>query len=516
MIRIRSMTSLPFFWRTALAGLSGFLFFLCLPAPNQGWLAWIALVPLVWACQGTTLRQAMILGLLYGIISHFLIFLWIFHVPQFHWYHACILAFYLGLYPAVWCGALALLPKIQFYQLLIAPAFWVILDYFRAHAGFLAFSWGSMAYTQHENLPILQIMSLTGEYGLTFLLIAINMAAYIFLSKKCIKVLAVTLAVAMGIWVWGFFSLTHTPVASQTVNIALVQPSILLEERKTEAGLEHSLQRLEHLTQSAAQQHPDCIVWPETALRDFPKNTDQANRIKKLVKQIQIPIIFGASEYEKYALSPDLQTNQPVGIYGTLAYNSAFLLFPNGTLEKPYRKQRLVPFAEYLPWQPWCKWPHWLIEKSYHITPGSEPELMILDSGLVVAPIICWENLFADFIYPLVKDGANIIVQLTNNNHFGFSAASRQHNIASQFRAIENRTPIVVASNTGPSIIFDSQGRTLAVLDELFQENFIHALIPLEDKRIFYFNHPDWLAWVCIFWTFLNLMLMIVRHYKPR
>ena len=87
---------------------------------------------------------------------------------------------------------------------------------------------------------------------------------------------------------------------------------------------------------------------------------------------------------------------------------------------------------------------------------------------------------------------------------------------ASQFRAIENRTPIVVASNTGPSIIFDSQGRTLAVLDELFQENFIHALIPLEDKRTFYFNHPDWLAWVCIFWVFLNLILMIVRHYKPR
>lgn len=508
-----SSTPLSFFRPIALAGLSGLLFFLCLPAPNQGWLAWIVLVPLVWACQGATFRQALVVGLVYGITSQLLIFSWIFHVPQFHWYHACILAFYLGLYPAIWCCALALLHQSRFYLLIIAPAFWVALDYLRAHAGFLAFSWGSMAYTQHENLPILQIMSLTGEYGLTFLILAMNIATYTLLSRKYIRPIIFVLTSTIFLWSWGTYILRSAPENAKVANIAVVQPGILLSERETQVGLEDTLQRLETLTRCASQHQPELILWPETAVRDFPKDTNQTHRIQKLVGEIQIPLMFGASEYEKYALPPDVHIEQPVGIYGTLAYNSAFLLYPD-TFAKPYRKQRLVPFAEYLPWQPWCKWPRWIIDKSYHIIPGTDPEFMVLDSGLVIAPIICWENLFADTIRPLGQGGTDIIVQLTNNNHFGLSAASRQHNIASQFRAIENRIPIVVASNTGPSIIFDGQGRTLAALDDLFQVDFIHALIPLEVESTLYTNRGDWFAWLCVCVSIPTLVWALIRHNK--
>ncbi len=493
----------PILWRIALACTSAGFLFLSLPNPDQGWLAWIALIPLIVACRGLGPLPSSLIGLVCGMIAHTLVFSWIFNVTGFRWYHFMLLAFYLGLYPAVWCSALAFFRRTKLSVLIVAPALWVSLDFIRVHAGFLAFPWGNLAYTQHQNLPLLQIMTLTGEYGVTFLLVMTNIAIYELFFNRAWRSALVVFALILATWSWGFYEMNKTPAPGQTIQVAVVQPSILLSERKTAAGRITSLDRLEHLTRKAARQKPDFIVWPETALRGFPNDLILTARIKKLVASTQIPIILGASEFEKYSLPVD--PAEHVAKFGTRSYNSTYLVLPDGTLSPPYRKRLLVPFAEYLPGQPWLKWPCWIVDKSFHITAGEKPGYIYPKKDIKIAPIICWENLFSDFVRPLVQNGTHILVQLTNDNHFGRSAAPRQHNIASQLRAVENRTPVIVASNTGPSVIFDAWGRAVARIDAVFMAGISKVLISKGSGGTNYSHYGDFFAGFCIAVTLLGL-----------
>jgi apolipoprotein N-acyltransferase len=505
-----SVSPLKFSLRIIPACISAGLLFLSLPDPDQGWLAWIALVPLLIACRGLKPLSAVLIGLAFGMMAHAFVFSWIFNVPGFRWYHFGILAFYLGLYPALWCGSLALFRRINVPVVTIGPALWAALDFLRAHAGFLAFPWESLAYTQHQNLPLLQITTLTGEYGVTFLLVMANLIIYELIFTRAWRGALVVLALILGTWSWGFYEMNKTPVPGQTIKVAVVQPSILLSERKTAAGRLASLTRLENLTREVARQKPAFIVWPETALRGFPNEPVQTERVRKLVQTTQIPLILGSSEYEKYSL-PDRPYVSAVQ-FGMRSYNSAYLVLADGTFSAPYRKRLLVPFAEYLPGQPFIKWPSWIVDKSFNITAGEEPGYVSPQKDLKITLIICWENLFPDLVRPLVKNGANIVVQLTNDNHFGRSAAPRQHNIASQLRAIENRTPVVVASNTGPSAIFDAWGRPLATIEHLFTTGIADALISKGQGGTTYSQYGDVFAFLCMLFSLLGSGWMALRN----
>jgi len=481
--------------RIVLAGLSAGLLFLSLPEPDQGWLAWIALVPLLIACRGWGLFQSCLIGLFCGLLSNALIFSWILHVPGFRYDHFGIAAFYLALYPAMWCGGLALLGRSKFPALIVAPSLWVFLDFIKAHAGFLALPWASLSYTQHDHLSLLQIMTVTGEYGVTFLLVMANLAVYeLFFNHPWRRALAVLILI-LCVWIWGAFELSRIK-SPPNILAAIIQPSILLTERQTASGRLASLQRLEKLTRDAARKNPTFIVWPETALRGFPNDPHQAEQVIKLVMSIRIPLILGTSEYEKFSLPADPGAHTIK--LATRSYNSAYLVMPEGTLSIPYRKRLLVPFAEYLPGQPDLNWPQWIVHKSFNTLAGNRPGYVFPEKNLKIALIICWENLFPDFIRPMAGNGIDVIVQLTNDNHFGHSAAPRQHNIASRFRAIENRVPVVVASNTGPSVIFDACGREVALIDRLFSVGTVTGLISRGVSGTSYTRYGDFFAYFCI------------------
>jgi len=508
------VSGLKIFLRIVLAGLSAGLLFLSLPNPDQGWLAWIALVPLLIACRGLGPFQACLIGLFCGLLSNALIFSWILHVPGFRYYHFGLAALYLALYPALWCGGLALLGRYRLTALIVAPSFWVCLDFIKAHAGFLALPWASLAFTQHDNLPLLQMMTVTGEYGVTFLLIMVNLAMYDLIVNYAWRRALAVLTLIMCIWTWGAFELTRS-TPPPNILAAVIQPSILLTERQTVSGRLASLQRLERLTRNAARLKPAFIVWPETALRGFPNDPQQTERVIQMVKAIHIPLILGTSEYEKFSLPADPGTH--IIKLATRSYNSAYLVMPDGTLSIPYRKRRLVPFAEYLPGQPYLNWPKWVVHKSFNILPGNQPGYVFPKRDLKIALIICWENLFPDFIRAMAANHIDIIVQLTNDNHFGHSAAPRQHNIASRFRAVENRVPVVVASNTGPSVIFDAWGREVAMINRLFCAGTLTGLISRGSNGTCYTFYGDVFAYCCACITLLWLYLVIRGdRFKPR
>jgi len=476
--------------RMLLALVSSGLLICSLPAPDIGWLGWIALVPLIVACQGLTPVKAGGLGLLYGIAASFGIYGWLFEVPGFDLRHALVLALYVGAYPALWCTALAWTTRRSIPVLLAAPMLWVIVDYLRAHAGFLALPWGTLAQTQHENLAVLQLASLGGEAAVTLLVALGNVALACWVLRRERQAVLLTALVLVGVHLWGTARLSAEP-AGRTVTISAIQANIQLQDRTTEQGRRDSLDRLETLTRAAAATKPAMIVWPESAVPgDLPADRALVERLRQITQETGIPLILGSAQVEKFTRA------EPHVTVGRRLYNAAYLVPPEGPLLSPYRKRVLVPFAEYRPHQDVLHWPEWLVPRVTDMSPGDGAQLFRLRDNLTVGPLICWENLFASLSRETVGSGAQLLVQLTNDVWFGRSAAPHQHNLMSILRAVENRVPVVIASNAGPSQVIDGYGRIVASTERTFAAGTITANVHIGEAGTWYTKTGD--LWMCL------------------
>lgn len=463
------MVGLPRFLESPLARaflglLSAALLICSLPLPDIGWFAWLALAPLIIACHGLKPLKAAGLGLVSGVVSGFGIYGWLFEVPGFDMRHAIVLALYVGAYPAAWCGAMAWMSRRHLSLIVTAPVLWVAIDYLRAHAGFLALPWGTLAQSQHHNLAILQVASLGGEQAVTFL-VALGNAALASLILRRERQASVTAGMILtGAHLWGAALLYSAPPQS-TIAVAVIQPNIQIAERKTEEGRRITLQRLEQLTHKAISDHPSLIVWPESVIPgDLQSDSALVERLQHLTDELQIPLIVGAAQVEKFA------TGAADITIGRHIFNTAYLFKPAEPLGQPYRKRVLVPFAEYVPHSDILHWPEWLVPRVSEMTPGEGVQLFKVTPDLTVGTLICWENLFAVLARESARNGAQLLVQLTNDVWFGHSAAPYQHNLMSVMRAVENRVPIMIASNTGPSQIIDRYGRIVSGTPGIFVE----------------------------------------------
>lgn len=472
--------------RIALSLLTSAFWMLSFPDYDQGWLAWVALVPLLLASQSLKPVAAGALGLLSGAVSTVAVFFWMFVVPGFRVHHMALGALYFGLYPALWCAGTPFLQRSRIPVFITIPGLWVALDYLKAHAGFMALPWGTLAHSQHNNLAVLQIAAITGEYGPTFLVVMVNVAvAELIISRPTAWKKAIMAGIIMTlVHLWGGYELV-SPRSAPSLRIAAIQPSFLLSERQTDSGRAASLDRLERFTLRAAQSHPNLIAWPETAVRDLAKDPNLILRLRRLSEATRTPLIVGASDYTKF--------NHPgEAVFEVRHFNSAYFIEPGNTLTAPYRKRILVPFGEYLPLETIIRWPVWLVPRLFYALPGEEEiKLFELPEGNRFSVIICWENLFAPYVRQMIKEGAQWVVHLSNDNWFGPTAAPRQHNLASVLRAVENRTPIVIASNTGPSEIIDQYGRVKARQQGLFTQGLIMAEIGINTQKTFYTRFGD-------------------------
>lgn len=469
-----------------LLALTSAAFLICsLPRPDIGWFGWVALVPLIIAIHGLDPRRAAGLGLLFGIVSSFGIYGWLFEVPSFDMRHAVVLALYVGLYPAAWSAILAWLLRRGASLVVAVPALWIIIDYVRAHAGFLALPWGTLAQTQHHNLAILQVASLGGEQAVTFLVALGNAVLASVILRRDRQAAVIAGIVLVFAQLWGAAAM-DTATHGRMLTVVAVQPNIQINDRKTEDGRQANLERLEQLTHAAAVDRPTLIVWPESAIPgDLQSDAALVGRLQRLTDEIGVPLIVGAAQVEKFATGGSEIT------VGRHIFNTAYLLKPGESLGQPYRKRVLVPFAEYLPHADTMPWPEWLAPRVTEMTAGDRGQLLHVSDALSVGALICWENLFAALARESVRDGAQVLVQLTNDVWFGRSAAPHQHNLMSVMRAVENRVPIVIASNAGPSQVIDGYGRVVAGLPDTFVEGTVTANIHVGGSGTWYTKVGD-------------------------
>ena len=456
----------------ALALLSAALLVVSLPSPDIGWLGWGALVPILLAIQGLSPGRAAALGLLTGVLASFGMYGWLFEVPSFDLRHAVLLALYVGAYPAIWASATSWALRRDIPLLLCAPVLWLLIDYLRGHAGFLALPWGTLAQTQHRNLALLQTASMIGEHGVTFLVALGNAALAALCLRRERTYATVALLILVTAHAWGATEL-FSPASGRSIRVAALQPNIQVGDRTTEAGREANLARLERLTREAASARPDLIVWPESAIPGDVSDPALLHRLQQLSSDTAVPLILGAAEVEKFATGDNLLT------IGRRLFNTAHLFQPSGATSPPYRKRMLVPFAEYVPQADVIPWPEWLAPRVTELTAGDSGQLFTIAPQMSVAALICWENLFSHLARESVNGGAQLLVQLTNDVWFGPTAAPRQHNLMSVMRAVENRVPVVIASNAGPSQLIDGYGRVVAATSNVFQESAITGAVAL-------------------------------------
>jgi len=465
--------------RAGLSLFSGGLFALSFPPADLGFVfGWLSLVPLAFAVRGVRVRDAAMLGGLFGFVATQIVFGWMYRFEAFHLTHGALLGAYVASYHALFAVALSRW-AFQNGGLLYVPAAGALIEWTRAHAGFLAFPWATFGQTQHENLFVLQLAAYGGEILVGALVVAVNVALAQALAREGRirrPAIIATLVIAALAHVGGAWRLSRARDGREIV-AAAVQPAI--EPGSRERNGEAILARLGDLSRAAKNDGAELVVWPESSVGAFEADLDTKLAVRDIVDETGVPVVLGSSHVEK------LTDGKPKP--GTKPTNAAFVMAPHVKVAAPYEKVRLLPFGEYRP----IDLPEWIAPKVFDTTPGAR-HLTLAAGDITVEPVICWENLFADDVRATATDEPTVIAHLVNDGWFGPTAQPRLHNLVSVMRAVESDRPVVIASNMGPSQIIDAKGRVLARADRFFAPSYVTAKVTMPSGQTPFRRYGDW------------------------
>jgi apolipoprotein N-acyltransferase len=489
------------------------------PWHGVGWLAWVALVPLLMATYGARPQAALGWGWLCGGVAYLGILRWIPHtmihyggVPVAASYGIlALLVAYVGLYvggfAAGWAWGVRRWPR---GALLFAPALWVALEWIRAHA-LSGFPWASLGYSQYLNRPLIQVAELTSVYGVSFALILGNaMVAQLLHTAKhqtwraMVLPWALAASALFAIGGFGVWRLQAAWTGQTAVGVALLQGNIAQDQKWDPASRERIFAIYTALTRkAAAAADVDLIVWPEAATPFlFANEPTYRARQLQLAEEAGRPLLFGSPTYSR-------EDNQDV------MYNSAFLIGPGSTVLGRYDKIHLVPFGEYIPLRRLLFFLDKLVVGIGDFRSGEAYTVMAVPQGRF-SVLICFEVIFPELVRHFVRHGAQFLVNITNDAWFGYSPASYQHLSMVVLRAVENRVPIVRAANTGISAVIDPTGRLVQQTD-LFVRTWIKAqIVPATMPATFYTRYGDLFAYGCLLLTALTLGGRAAQRFRLR
>jgi apolipoprotein N-acyltransferase len=504
-----------------LSALSGILLTLTFPEYNLEVFAWVAWIPLFLSIENATPQRAALLGFVTGMVFYNLGLSWInntlINYGNLHWILSFavlgLLSAYLSFFIALFCFFMRKVcgeNRIRFF--LCAPVLWVSLEYLRSTHSEYGFSWLGLGYSQFQTLPVIQLAEWTGVYGISWFLILVNCGLFLF--WKCWReqtqtdielhtgwrILFVTLLIS-SLWLaYGNQRLKHYSsfgANNEKIKIALVQGNVEQFMKWNPVYQNIVINKYRDLTLKAAEENPDLIIWPETSTPFyFEESPGETDLIRTLAREIKIPILFGSPHREK--------------IDGKVIYfNSAYLVSESGETLGRYDKMHLVPFGEFVPFRKILFFIEKLVVMIGDFGRGTEATVM-QTAGNRVGVSICYEMIFPDLIRQAVKNGANFLVNITNDAWFGQSAASYQHRSMGALRAVENRISIVRAANTGISGTIDATGN-LRNETKLFTEEFrLTHITPATGGNSFYSLNGDVFSWICLLAT--GLIVITVRR----
>ncbi len=516
-----------------LVSLSALFLVFSFPTLEFSWLVWIGFIPLFFALENKSGKQAFLISYLWGVIFWAGLIYWLVNVTLLGY---IFLVLYLALYAGIF-GFLVF--RVTGYWLLVTiPSAWVSLEFLRSHL-FTGFGWGLLGYSQYKNLSLIQIADITGVYGVSFLIILVNLAIFRAIKTIALKKLRVTsyelpvtvLLVAVSL-VYGHYRIYQLPVTSYQlpVRVSLIQGNISPYE-KWEGEFKNSiLEKYFMLSKVASSKEPALIIWPESSFPAFwEEEPDLKEKLLSLARELKTYLLIGVPTSE-----------------GGRIYNSSLLISEEGREIGRYRKIHLVPFGEYVPLADILgflgnMFPIGGYKRGKDLTLFTIDKFPVYIPGCGIPPdkrgipaafkfnadnagavkfsvLICFEDIFPSLVRRFVREGASFLINITEDGWYGKTGASFQHAQAAVFRAVENRRFVVRVANTGLSCIIDDKGKIISQLrDEKGRRIFITGVHTAEilpgSGRTFYNLCGDLFAFLCVIPIFVILLL---QKFPPR
>ena len=482
----------------ALALLSGALLALSFPRYGHPAFAWIALVPLLVAL--TERRPPPLRAFLLGLTSGFVYF-----TGTLYWTGTVIrtfggiplpaavlgvilLALYQGFFPALFALiSRRLIARGGTGALFLSAAAWVATEFFRGIV-FGGFPWVLLGDSQVTVLPVAQLASVLGVYGVSGLVAFVNAAiAYAMLNAGRRRVGAIVAAAVVLIvtGAWGTARIADGSLtrAGTPIRVALIQANIAQEDKWKSDEARRIFTTYIAMTRDAVRRGAEYVIWPESAT-PFMFEQDPAGQeaLRSLAREVRVPILFG-SDQEVTRPEPAL-------------YNAAFLVAPDGQTAAVYRKIHLVPWGEFIPVKRLLFFVSPLVDSFTDFSPGTEMVLLPVNSHLT-STAICYEVVYPSLVRQAVQAGSELLTTITNDAWYGHSSAPYQHFALASMRAIEQGRYLARAANTGISGVVDPYGRIVRQ-SGIFEQDALVEEVRFLKVRTIYSRIGDAIAYVAI------------------
>ena len=488
------------------AVLSGLLLAAAFPKWDQAYLLVFALVPLLWALKGQSGRAAFLLGLVSGLAHYLGLLYWIIYVTHVFGNLPLVLALgvllalagYLCLYRALWAWGVSWGAARGLSLFWWAPILWVALEFGQTYI-ISGFPWCLLGNGLYQYPLLLQLADLTGVYGLSGLVVLVNVTLYqIFFPPRRVPGHrlrpAAVVALLLVLWVgYGWYRLgavQQLEAASPKIKVAVAQGNIKQGEKWKKEMAQETISRYGELTRKVKGSR--LIVWPETAAPFFFMRTpDLSQEVRDIARESGAYLLFGSPAWE---LTPS----------GERYFNRAYLLSPQGEVAGYFDKAHLVPYGEYVPLKRFFPFIGKMVPMIGDFAEGPVGATVSLPEG-ALGPLVCYESIFPNLARAQVENGARLLVNITNDAWFGKTSAAYQHLSMAVLRCVENHVCLARAANTGISAFIDAKGRILWQ-SELFVPE-AHALeLAWMPGGSLYTKIGDVFAWACTVLTGLALI----------
>ena len=485
--------------------LSGFLIGMAYHPLNFGFLAMVGFIPLFNVLCNGGIKSNVINGYIFGLI---------YNLTAFHWIGAnsgasittvissLILAvLYLSLY---WSFVGFLLSIIQenwkqHNGCYIFPFIIVTIEWIRSF-GPLGFPWSNLALTQSQYIYLIQIMEITGTYGVSFIIVSINVIIYNSIIRNSFvkNGFFPVIIFILGMSLVGWARTESLKISEKKINAVVVQPNVDPNKKWHEKN--KIIAFMDSLHRQATKMNPDIVVFPETALPSYlTKDYKTRRMLQETVDRSKIPLLTGTI----VAVIENKKKNY---------YNSAMWLTPYDNFQI-YSKIHLVPFAEYdlFPsiFHP-LTWLNINVDRG-NFKAGKDFKIFNW-KGISFSDLICYESSMPQIVREFVRKGSELLIIQANDGWLGNSYGPYQHFELAKLRAIENRVPVIRSANTGISGVIRPDGTVQSKVglnrQIIFQEN-----INIVKSGSIYSRYGDIFAIVCFLITFLITILSCKKRF---
>lgn len=529
-----------------------------------GFLAMIALIPVFAVIKNTSWKLVGLYGFLYGFVYYAIFNYWlttfhpfaIFIVTIIKGFEMLLLFFALKAIDS-WLGCVLKGRLVHVLQAIV----WVAYAYL-SQGWFAGYPYGSIAYALHNYKILIQIADLFGIWGITFMMVlpqaflgnwccdhfsrtktahSDGLWTHILLHKITLSIYIVLLLaqIIYGIVTYNYW---HDAAQDNSFKVATVQHNADSWKGGYDTYKRNFL-NLQKMSLQAMLYNPDMVIWSETAFvpsvswyttypytgTDQGETFDYLRKIQALVddfvkfgSELGIPLLTGNPS--SVIADPDLPPYDEDGNWNKLDYNSV-ILFDDNTIKQTYLKQHLVPFTEHFPYEKQLPWLYSLLKANdYHWwEEGTESVVFETSNGIKFSTPICYEDVFGDLCAEFVQNGADLIINMTNDSWSGAESAERQHMVMAVFRSIENRRTLLRGTNSGMTCLITPDG-TIQGEMEPFKMGYKLWDVPIYTGSTYgttlYTRTIDIFARICVYLSYaslaIGLALAILRVIRSR